>query len=117
MYPELWEDLKPFVSEEIDDLSRMIQNYTFGDAYSRVKDTFCFKDHVDWLLTAIHNGLASRTAKKRVICPVKAENGLSAGTLSLLRKASCYGDELLVLLVGQKRVNWGRNPLTRTVAV
>ncbi len=104
VYPELWEDLKPYVSETIDSLCQMIRGYTFGEAYETVKERYCFKDNVSWLLTIIDNALASQTSKKRVlfVAEVDAKTGLSANTLTSIRRAGEYADQLYVVL---KEVN------------
>ncbi len=100
VYPELWEDLKPFVSEDLDSLCNMIARYPRGEAYDRVKEFYCFKDNVAQLTTAIHNALASGNGKKRAMAILPVDSAINANQLHFLRKASQWGEELLVLLTG-----------------
>lgn len=100
VYPELWEDLKPYVSETIDGLCQMIRGYTFGEAYQLVKERYCFKDNVAWLLNIIDNALNSHSSQKRVLYSAKVdvEKGISAQTLASIRRAAEYADQLYVVL-------------------
>ena len=98
VYPEMWEDLKPYVSEDIDSLCDMIRNYNYGSAYQYIKDNYCFKDNVSWLIRKIDNALISQNARKRVMFLFDDKFEITANTLCTLRQASEYGDELFVLI-------------------
>ncbi len=98
VYPEMWEDLNPYVSTDIDSLCNMIKNYEYGSAYQYIKEHYCFKDNVNWLLRKIDNALITRNARKRILFLFDDESGLTANTLSSLRQASELGDELFVLV-------------------
>ena len=45
VYPEIWEKLSPFVSDNVENLADMIKNYNFGSDYQYIKDTYCFKEN------------------------------------------------------------------------
>ena len=45
VYPEIWKNLAPFVSDNADGVADMIKNYKFGSDYQYIKDTYCFKEN------------------------------------------------------------------------
>lgn len=98
VYLDMWEDLKPFVSDNMDDLCRMIGNYTFGSAYQYVKEKYCFRDNVNQLLKRIDNILASGDPKKRILFKLDCGSGITADRLRMLRKAAELCHELYVLI-------------------
>lgn len=98
VYPEMWEDLKPYVSNDIDSLCNMIINYKYDSAYQYIKDNYCFKDNVNWLIKKIDNALISQNARKRIMFFFDDESGITTNTLYTLRQASELGDELFVLI-------------------
>ncbi len=98
VYPEMWADLEPYVSNDTDSLCSMIKNYTYGPAYQHIKEHYCFKDNVNCLLKRIDNILISQNPKKRIVFMFEDESGLTTNKLRVLRKASEYCDVLFVLI-------------------
>ena len=65
-----------------------------------VKERYCFKDNVAWLLNVIDNALGSHSSQKRVLytAAVDAKMGITAKTFASIRRAAEYADQLYVVL-------------------
>ena len=58
VYPEIWKNLAPFVSDNADGVADMIKNYKFGSDYQYIKDTYCFKENTAKLKEVIDSILS-----------------------------------------------------------
>lgn len=47
VYPDLWDDLKPFVVDDEQKLSKLIKNYKIDKNYKNVKNKYCYKSDGD----------------------------------------------------------------------
>ena len=98
VYPEMWNDLVPYVSSDVDGVADMIKNYKFGSAYQYIKDTYCFKDNVNQLMSVIDRALASSNQKKRVMYVTDGRTAFDADSLRRFRRAAELGSETYLLI-------------------
>lgn len=98
VYPEMWEDLKPYVSETVDALCAMIKDYKHDEHYEYVKEHYCFKDNVNGLLKLIDSALLSQRTKKRALFMLDNVTDITANQLHSIRWASEFSGELYLLL-------------------
>lgn len=58
VYPEIWKELAPYVSETVENVADKVLNYEFNASYQHIKDTYCFKDNTAKLKKLIDGILA-----------------------------------------------------------
>lgn len=102
VYLDMWEDLKPFVSEDVDGVCDMIRGYTFGPAYDYVKEQYCFRDNVNQLMKRIDNILAAGNPQRRIMFKLDCRAGITADQLRMLRRAAELCNALYVLVDGDE---------------